>query len=327
MRLRRADPTKPGYGRRRRGKGFSFLDIECRPITDPDQLRRLRELVIPPAWRDVWICPDPRGHLQATGVDEAGRRQYLYHPLWREQRDRAKFSHVLDVARRLPELRKRVDVDLRGRGLSRDRVLAAITRLLDLGMFRVGGDEYATGDDPTFGIATLRPEHARGAPGCVMLAFPAKGGVEQAQRIIDPEVCTVLRALRRRRRGQERLFAYWADRRWHDVHADDVNTYLREASGGDMTAKDFRTWHGTVLAARRLAEAGPQRSAAQRNRTVAAVMREVAELLGNTPAVARTSYVDPRLVDLFHAGSLPTPTADAAPAEAERAVLDLLGDG
>jgi DNA topoisomerase-1 len=327
-RLRRADPAKPGYGRRRRGRGVSFVGLDGRPITDAAEVRRLRELAIPPAWRDVWISPDPRGHLQATGFDDAGRKQYLYHPAWRDRRERAKHDHVLAVARRLPDLRKHVDADLRGRGLSRTRVLATVARLLDLGMFRIGGDQYAAGDDPTFGVASLRPAHARSASGCVVLEFPAKGGVEQVRRIDDADACRVLRDLRRRRRDEQRLFGYWDGHRWRDVHADDVNQYLREASGGDMTAKDFRTWHATVLAATRLATAGPAGSATGRRRTVAAAIREVAELLGNTPAVARASYVNPHLLDLYHDGRLAGIDAgDGATGPAvERAVLDLLSD-
>ncbi|SDZ33665.1 DNA topoisomerase IB [Micromonospora pattaloongensis] len=324
MRLRRSDLNKPGYTRRRRGRGVTFLDCDGRPITDPDELARLRGLVIPPAWRDVWICPRPNGHIQATGVDAAGRKQYLYHPVWRTRRDEAKFDHVLEVATRLPALRERVDHDLRGRGLCQERVLATVTRLLDMGMFRIGSDQYAAGDDPTFGVATLRPEHVRGQRGCIVLEFTAKGGIEQMRRVEDADVCAVLRELRRRRRRAERLFGYWDGRSWHDVHSDEINAYLREASGGEMTAKDFRTWHATVRAATLLAAAGPQRAAAKRKRTVAGVMREVAELLGNTPTVARASYVDPRVVDLYQDGVSADIPDGAGQEKAERAVLDLL---
>jgi DNA topoisomerase-1 len=317
VRLRRSDVSAPGLGRRGHGRGFSFVDASGRRVSDPETLQRLRELVIPPAWRDVWISPDPRGHIQATGVDAAGRKQYLYHPQWRIARDAEKHEHVLDVAARLPALRRRINTDLGGRGLGRDRVLAAVVALLDMGAFRVGGEEYAGGDDPTYGVATLRPEHVRGRKGCVVLEFPAKGGVEQACEVSDERVCDVLRALRRRRLGSERLFAYWNGRGWHDVRSDEVNEYLREASGTDMTAKDFRTWHATGLAAAKLAREGARGSPTRRKRTVAAVMREVAELLGNTPAVARASYVDPRVVDLYHDGQVV-----AAPTE--KAVRDLL---
>lgn len=327
MRLRRSDLGRPGYGRRRRGRGVSFLDARGRPITDPGEVDRLRALVIPPAWRDVWISPHPDGHIQATGVDAAGRKQYLYHPLWRIRRDEAKFNHVLEVAGRLPMLRAQADADLAGRGLARARVLATVAKLLDLGAFRVGSDQYAAGNDPTFGVATLRPEHAHVRRGLVVFEFPAKGGVEQVRQIGDPQVCAVLRALRRRRRDADRLFGYWDGRDWRDVHSDEINDYLREASGGEMTAKDFRTWHATVLAATQFAALGPQGSATSRRRTVAGVMREVAGLLGNTPTVARASYVDPRVVDLYHDGVVARLDPDAPPAAAERAVLDLLTGG
>ncbi|MFC7549350.1 DNA topoisomerase IB [Plantactinospora sp. GCM10030261] len=326
MRLRRSDLTRPGYGRRRRGRGVVFLAMDGTPIGDPAETRRLRDLVIPPAWRDVWISPHPRGHIQATGIDAAGRKQYLYHPEWRRQRDEAKFDHVLDVARHLPDLRKRVADHLTARGLCRARVLAVMTRLLDMGMFRVGGDEYAVGEEPTFGLATLRPEHARCKGGYVVLEFPAKGGIEQVRHVESDDVCAVLTSLRRRRRGADRLFGYWAGRQWRDVRADEINEYLRETSGTDMTAKDFRTWHATVLAARLLAVAGPVGSERAGRRAVAGVMREVAEMLGNTPAVARASYVHPRVVDLYVDGAtadvdLTTPTD-----RAEAAVLKLLVD-
>ncbi|MDG4830228.1 DNA topoisomerase IB [Solwaraspora sp. WMMD1047] len=325
MRLRRSDPAKPGYGRRRQGRGVVFLDLAGRPIRDADEVARLRALAIPPAWRDVWISPHPGGHIQATGTDAAGRRQYLYHPLWRVRRDQAKFDHVLTVATRLPVLRDRIDADLATRGLCRERVLATVAKLLDMGTFRIGGDQYAAGDDPTYGVATLRPEHVRTRRGLVVFEFPAKGGVAQLRQVDDADLRGVLRDLRRSRRDADRLFGYRDGRIWRDVRSDEINCYLREASGTDMTAKDFRTWHATVLAATRLAASEPQRSATGRRRTVAAAMREVAELLGNTPTVARASYVDPRVVDLYHDGVVAAAGPDAPRRVAEGAVLDLLG--
>jgi DNA topoisomerase IB len=265
----------------------------------------------------VWISPDPRGHLQATGYDVAGRKQYLYHPVWRSQRDEAKFDHALEVAGKLPAIRDRLRADLTGRGLRRTRVLAAVARLLDMGMFRVGGDESAHRDeDPSYGLSTLRPEHVRTRGGCVMLEFTGKSGVQHAAEVDDGEVCQVLRDLRRRRGHEDRLFAYWEARRWHAVHADEINDYLREISGEQMTAKDFRTWHGTVTAAAKLAEAGPQETKTKRKKAVAAAMKDVAELLGNTPTVARNAYVDPRVVDLYDEGRVA--------GKGEKAVLDLL---
>jgi DNA topoisomerase-1 len=314
MRLRRCVPSRPGITRRRAGRGFRYLGPDGKALTDADDLERIRAMVIPPAWKDVWICPDPRGHLQATGYDVAGRKQYLYHPVWRSKRDEAKFDHALEVARNLPAIRRRLRDDLTGRGLRRTRVLAAVARLLDMGMFRVGGDESAQHD--SYGLSTLRPDHVRTRGGCVMLEFTGKSGVEHAAEVDDGEVCQVLRDLRRRRAHEDRLFAYWEGRRWHEVHADEINEYLREISGEQMTAKDFRTWHGTVTAAAKLAEAGPQATKTKRKKAVAAAMKDVAELLGNTPAVARNAYVDPRVVDLYEEGRVA--------GKGEKAVLDLL---
>jgi DNA topoisomerase I len=325
MRLRRSELGKPGYARRRAGQGFRYLDSPGSVVKDAETVARIKALVIPPAWTDVWICTDPRGHIQATGVDAAGRKQYLYHRVWRSTRDEAKFDHALEVAGKLPEMRDRLRRDLtHERGLTRARVLAAVVALLDIGMFRVGGDEYAQRDkDPSYGLSTLRPEHVRTRGGCMVLEFPGKGGVEHATSVDDGEVCAVLRDLKRRRQGEQRLFAYWnrSTRRWHEVRADQINAYLKEISGEQMTAKDFRTWQGTVKAAEELAAEGPQPTRAKRKKAVSTATKEVAELLGNTPAVARASYVDPRVIDLYHEGKV----AEAAPGEtSEEAVLELL---
>jgi DNA topoisomerase-1 len=308
MRLRRSDLSRPGYGRRRSGKGFTYLDTDSSTLTDPGHLERIKALVIPPAWKDVWISPDPRGHIQATGIDAAGRKQYRYHDDWRTARDEEKFDHALEVAARLPKIRDRLRADLtEGRGLTRERVLAAIVALLDMNMFRIGSDQYAVREeDPSFGLSTLRPSHIRTSGGCVLLEFTGKSGVDHTGSVNDGEVCTVLKDLKRRRRGRDRLFAYWdsSARAWHDVHADEINEYLREISGARMSAKDFRTWHGTVKAAAELAEAGPQPTKAKRKKAVSKAMKEVAELLGNTPAVARASYVDPRVIEAYEEGEV-----------------------
>jgi DNA topoisomerase I len=328
VRLRRSDPGRPGYGRRRRGRGVSFVDERGGALADPDEVRRCLELAIPPAWRDVWICTDPAGHLQATGVDAAGRRQYLYHAQWRARRERHKFAHVLAVATRLPQLRRRVGVDLGGAELSRERVLALAVRLIDLGLFRVGSDQYATDDDPTFGVATLRSDHVMAAgTGAVRFCYRAKGGVERELSIKDPAVATTVRLLKRLRHGSARLLAYRdTDKGWREIHAGDINSYLRLATGTDMTAKDLRTWHATVAAAVELARTERPRSVTAARRCVAQVMRQVAEDLGNTPAVARVSYVDPRVVDLFFRGRTVQLSRGCRPdgPSAERAVLDLL---
>jgi DNA topoisomerase-1 len=317
MRLRRSHLDKPGFGRRRSGRGFTYLDTEGKPLRDTGAIERIKALVIPPAWRDVWISPDERGHIQAVGVDAAGRKQYMYHPQWRDQRDRAKFDRVLEVAERLPGMRERIREDLvHGRGLSRERVLAAIAGLLDLGMFRVGGAASADRDeDPSYGLSTLRPDHVRCSGGCVVLRFTGKSGIEHASGVDDGEICAVLRELRTRRRGEDRLFAYWdpSARRWHEVTAAEVNEYLRDVSGEQMTAKDFRTWDGTVTAAVALDEAGPQPTPTKRRKAVAGAMKQVAEKLGNTPAVARASYVDPRVVEAYESGE----TAGSEPAVRE----------
>jgi DNA topoisomerase-1 len=320
VRLRRSDLRKPGNTRRRSGKGFTYRDAGGGTIRDAETLDRIRGLVIPPAWTDVWISTDPRGHIQATGVDAAGRKQYVYHPGWRTARDEKKFDRVLELSRRLPRIREHLRDDLSGRGLSRERVLAAIVRLLDLGMFRVGSDQYAARDeDPSYGLSTLRPDHVRCDGGCMILEYPGKSGVEHTRPVEDDEVNTVLRDLRRRRSGRDRLFAYWdgSARRWQDIHSDDVNKYLREISGDDLTAKDFRTWRGTVKAAAELADAGPQPTEAKRKKAVSHAMKEVADLLGNTPAVARASYVDPRVIEHYEKG-------EVVPHGNERAVRKLL---
>jgi DNA topoisomerase IB len=332
MRLRRSDPSAPGYRRRGRGKGFSYEDEYGRPITDPDVLGRIRSLVIPPAWRDVWICPDPRGHIQAVGVDQAGRRQYRYHDVWRTKRDEAKFDHVLAVAERLPALRTRVAADIGTRGLNRERVLATAVRLLDRALFRVGGEEYET-----YGLATLQRDHVAVRGAQIRFEYPAKGGIERSQLVVDREVAVVVRALLHRPDDHPELLAYRVNGYWRDVRSSDVNEYLREAAGCPISAKDFRTWHATVLAAVELAgtpEPGSATrrkranriSAAARKRAISSAMREVAEYLGNTPAVARASYVDPRVLDLYRDGvtvDLRRATDEAA---AERAVLEMLRD-
>ena len=206
-------------------------------------------------------------------------------------------------------------------------MLAAIIRLLDMGMFRVGSAQYADrADDPSFGLSTLKPEHVRTRGGCVVLEFPGKSGIEHAHSVDDGEVCTVLRDLKRRRKGEKRLFAYWnpSTKRWHEIGADEINEYLRDISGEQMTAKDFRTWHGTVKAAAELAAAGPQESENKRKKVVSGAMKEVADLLGNTPTVARTSYVDPRVIDLYHDGKVADLSAEDTREQAEAEVLELL---
>ncbi|MFJ4776037.1 DNA topoisomerase IB [Streptomyces sp. NPDC088762] len=336
MRLRTSRPDRPGYARVRHGRGFRYLDPAGQSVSDPAERTRLRSLMIPPAWTDVWICPWPGGHIQAMGTDAAGRRQYLYHQRFREQQEAAKHQHVLDVARRLPRLRDGVERDLATRGLGRDRVLACAARLLDLGFFRVGGEAYRR-DHEAYGLTTLLREHAACSNGAVCFRYPGKSGQEQALALLDPAACEVVRALLRRRDGESRLFVYRQGRTWRDLHADEVNDYLRSMSGTDITAKDFRTWHATVLAAVALAVsvdvAGD--SPVRRTRAVARAVREVSGYLGNTPAVCRASYIHPKLFELFENGITVKPALDrlgkdveyghpATHGEIEAAVLLLL---
>ncbi len=303
-RLRRADCSLPGIRRIRRGRGFAYLDDTTgEAIDDPDTLERIRSLVIPPAWREVWICPWPNGHIQAVGTDAWGRKQYRYHDRWREHRDREKFDRMLDFARALPALRETADRQLRQRAPTRERVLAGAVRLLDRGFFRIGGEEYAEEND-TYGLATMQKRHARLRPGNVIeFDYVAKGGLRRLQSIVDPQVYKLVGELKRRRGGGDDLLAYRDRGGWRDVQSSDVNAYIKEVTGGDFTAKDFRTWTATVLAAVGVAVAGrAAASRAARKRAIARAVKEVAFYLGNTPAVCRASYIDPRVFDRYAAG-------------------------
>jgi DNA topoisomerase IB len=287
----------------RRGRGFSYVDPGGEAVDDPETVERVQALGIPPAWKEVWICSDPRGHLQATGIDAAGRKQYLYHPLWRELRDRQKFQTMEDFARALPKLRREVTADLRATSeLNRERVLACAARMLDVGFFRIGGEEYAK-EDGGVGLATLRPEHVTVTGDQAVFSYPAKSGVQRNHSLSDAEVMAVLVPLVRRRSGPAELLAYRDGRTWLPVHSDDINEYVKRHLGEEFSAKDFRTWNATVLAAVDLArhaeDVKSYKTKTSRKRVQAAVSREVAELLGNTPAVARRSYIDPRVFDRY----------------------------
>ena len=299
--LRRSDPEEPGIRRTRWGRGFRYLRPDGRPLRDAGEVARIKELKIPPAWADVWICGSPDGHIQAVGVDAAGRRQYRYHDDWREQRDQEKYDRVLDFAAVLPRIRDTVADHLEVRGFPRERVLAAAVRLLDLGLFRAGGEEYAA-ENGTYGLATVLREHVRCSASEVRFDYVAKSAKQRVQAIADEPVCKVVSGLKRRKDQSPELLAYRNGTTWHDVRTADINDYIREISGGDFTAKDFRTWHATVLAAVGLAvsaQAGKSDSEAARRRAVARVVSEVADYLGNTPAVARASYIDPRIIELY----------------------------
>jgi DNA topoisomerase IB len=332
--LVRSDPGAPGIRRRRCGRGFRYMGPDGAAVREPGTIARIRSLVIPPAWQDVWVCTDPAGHIQATGTDAAGRRQYLYHDLWRKQRDREKHDRMLEFGAALPRLREVIGRHLGERGLARERVLAAAVQLIDLGFFRPGGEEYAA-ENGSFGLATIRRDHVTVSRGQIVFTYTGKGARQQEQAVAEDQVCAVVRSLKRRRSGGERLLAYRSGRCWHDVTATDINDYLREVSGGEFTAKDFRTWHATVLAAVGLAVSEGAVTAAARRRAIARVCQEVASYLGNTPAVARASYIDPRVISLYEEGRTiaaslaslgkQTTFGDLATAgHAERAVLRLL---
>jgi DNA topoisomerase I len=280
----------------RRGKGFAYVDHDGEPVTDEKALRRIKELVIPPAWKQVWICPYPNGHIQAVGTDAAGRRQYLYHQQWQQERNEEKFDRVLEMSAALPDMRRRIAADLRGRGLDRDRVLALALHLLDLGYFRAGSEQYAE-ENNSYGIATLLCEHVTLKKQAVEFDYPAKSGVRRTLLIDDDEVVRSVRALMRGRHRSERLLVCHNGSDQIDLHAEDLNARFKELVGDEYTVKDLRTWHGTVLAAAAFVDADPPVNKTVIKRVESAVMKEVAEELGNTPAVARGSYVDPRVVE------------------------------
>jgi DNA topoisomerase-1 len=297
-------------------------------------VQRCKLLVIPPAWEQVWICPAPNGHLQAVGTDDAGRRQYLYHEQWRLKRDRQKHDRVLEVAARLPAARRAVAQDLQLEGMPYQRALGTAFRLLDLGFFRIGGEAYAEAND-SYGLATIQKEHVSIEDGSVIFNYLAKSGQERYVALADDLVLRAVRDLLARRSGGSELLAYKDGRQWHDVSSNDINSYIKTQVGEEMSAKDFRTWHGTVIAAVVLADANESaKTIKARKRAVSAAMKEVAGYLGNTPTVARSSYVDPRVVDLFNDGVTISPELAATDddlsdgtthGKIERAVLNLLG--
>ena len=342
-RLRRSDPRSPGIRRVRHGRGFRYLDVDGSPL-GPVEVARVKALVIPPAWRDVWVSPYPNAHLQAVGTDDAGRRQYLYHPVWRAKRDAEKFDRVIEMAARLPAVRQRVraDLDLSGRGVDRPSALAAAVRLVDLGCFRLGSDSSAE-QNGSYGLTTLERRHVRRRDGVCVFSFVGKSGVEHDVRLDDPQMCRVIERLTRRRRPEERLLCAREGRAWVPLQAADINEYIRDLFGLEVTAKDFRTWHATVHVATALGNAAlgrgpdglpldrPATSRRARNRAVRAAVVSASELLGNTPTVCRSSYVDPRVVDLYESDVTIAPALQRLPDDEEerrdrldRAVVDLL---
>ena len=301
-RLRRSDCSSPGILRRGRGRGFEYLDENGERIDDEEVLERIRELVIPPAWKDVWICPYPFGHIQAVGTDAAGRRQYLYHAQWRARRDQEKFDEMLRFARALPVIRRTAAKHLTQRGLTRERVLACSVRLLDRGFFRVGTEDYAE-QNKTYGVATMQKRHVTlGPDGLLVFDYAAKSGKQRVQSVVDPPVYNVVKKLKKRRGGRE-LLAFKDGRAWVDVRSGHINEYIKAVAGEDFSAKDFRTWHGTVLAAVGLAvSGGAAGSKTALERAISRTVKEVAYYLGNTPAVCRASYIDPRVFDRYRDG-------------------------
>jgi DNA topoisomerase IB len=336
MRLRRVDCSGAGITRVRRGRGFSYVDARGKRVTDSATRDRIKALVIPPAWEDVWICSLPNGHIQATGTDAAGRRQYLYHEQWRAARDRDKHDRMIDFARRLPAARERMLKDLSRRNPDRRRVLAGAARLLDLGFFRIGSESYAE-DNGSYGVATLlREDVTVGRDGSVAFDYVAKGGARRELSLDEPELHRLLATLQRRKDDHPELLAFRTRDGWHDVKSDDINDYLAEIMGEEFTAKNFRTWHATVLCAVGLAvSTNAPTSESARKRAVARAVKEAAEHMGNTAAVCRNSYIDPRVVDRFNDGrtiraALDKLGADSADGElatqgpVERAVLRLI---
>lgn len=333
-RLRKADCSGPGILRRRRGRGFEYLDEDGERVDDAETVERIRDLVIPPAWSNVWICPYPNGHIQAVGTDAAGRRQYLYHADWRRRRDREKFDEMVRFARALPGIRAAAAAHLRKRGLPRERVLACSVRLLDRGFFRIGTEDYAESNG-TYGLATMRRSHVTlGPEDLIRFDYPAKGGKRRVQSVVDRSVYRVVETLKRRV-GPGELLAYQVDGDWVDVTSDEINAYIKELTQDSFSAKDFRTWNATVLAAVALAVSGQAHGTKTgRRRAISRAVQEVAHYLGNTPAVCRASYIDPRVFDRFQDGltiggaleqlgevELGEPATQGA---IEEAVLDLL---
>jgi len=291
-----------GLSRRRAGTGFSYRDASGRPIKDRDIVARIQKLAIPPAWTDVWICPRANGHVQATGRDAKGRKQYRYHPDWTSHASGNKFDRLASFARALPRLRKQIDLDMAKKGPCRDKVLATAVRLLEITLIRVGNAQYAR-QNRSYGLTTLHKRHLEVDGAGLNFAFKGKSGVEHSVSVRDRRLATVVRALRDLP-GQQ-VFKYRdGEGNLCPITSDDVNAYIRQAMGEDFSAKDFRTWAGTVSAARALRDTEAPTSATDAKRKINVCVKAVAGLLGNTPTVCRASYVHPKVFELFEAGEL-----------------------
>ena len=300
--LRYISDETPGIAREKAGQGFRYRFATGRLATEPEVLRRIKSLAIPPAWTGVWISPDPCGHLQATGRDDRGRKQSRYHSRWREVRDETKYGRILAFARALPNIRKRVSRDLRLAGLPRNKVLATVVRLLELSLIRVGNEEYAR-ENASFGLTTMRDRHVDVYGSSMRFHFRGKAGKWHDLGVRDPRLAKIVRACQDLP-GQE-LFQYMdEDGERRKVDSNDVNEYLREIAGADFTAKDFRTWAGTVLALLALREFEPGKSVSQARKNVAEAIKVIAERLGNTPAVCRKCYVHPEIINAYLEGAL-----------------------
>ncbi len=300
--LRYVSDTTPGIRRKRAGKHFSYIGLDGKPIQDQKELERFRSLGIPPAWTNVWICPNPQGHLQATGRDAKERKQYRYHPTWRKIRDETKYDKMLAFGKALPTMRKRVAHDLALRGLPREKVLATIVRLLDTTSIRVGNEEYAR-ENNSFGLTTLHDEHVDVEGSQLHFHFRGKSGKEHAIDVRDRQLAKIVKATRDLP-GQE-LFQYIDEKKeLHAVSSEDVNAYIKQIAEHDFTAKDFRTWAGTVTAACALQDLGPFETKTQAKKNVVQAIAAAAQHLGNTPAVCRKSYVHPEVIDAYLNGTL-----------------------
>ena len=300
--LRYANDQAPGITRRKSGKGWSYREASGERITDRTVIERINKIGIPPAYTDVWICPDARGHIQATGRDAKGRKQYRYHVRFREVRDSTKYQHMLTFAAALPGIRERIDADMRRRGLAREKVLATVVRLLETTMIRVGNADYAK-QNKSYGLTTLNDRHVKVEGGQLRFRFKGKSGKEWNLTLADRRVAKIVK--QSQDLPGQHLFQYLDDDgEQREVTSSDVNDYLREVSGSDITAKDFRTWTGTVLAALALAEFSKFDSEAAAKKNIRAAIEQVSARLGNTPAVCRRCYVHPEIIDSYMSHAL-----------------------
>ncbi|MBD0272312.1 MAG: DNA topoisomerase IB [Acetobacteraceae bacterium] len=317
--LRYVSDERPGITRRRSGSGFAYRMPDGKPVRDQATLERIRSLAVPPAYRDVWICPYANGHIQATGRDDKGRKQYRYHPRWREVRDAAKFDHMMEFAAALPGIRARVDADMKKPGMPREKVLATVVHLLETTLIRVGNDDYAK-ENGSYGLTTLKNRHVEVEGSELRFSFKGKSGKTWNLGLKNRRVARIVRQSQELP-GQE-LFQYVdAEGELRDVTSDDVNEYLREIAGADVTAKDFRTWAGTVLAALALQECERFTTQAAAKRNIRTAIESVAARLGNTPTICRKCYVHPEIFDCYMDEALALEVEAEAEAQSDSGTL------